>query len=113
MDLLSALVGLFGGALNYFGVDRQASAAEAIARERGATARAFYDLLADLGMSKERIEEIRAMFAQSVAQEEATVQRTRIFYNYQALAAARGMVIALAGAGILGVALYLAAKEGA
>ena len=111
MDLLSALVGLFGGALNYFGVDRQASAAEAIARERGATARAWYDTLARLGLSQERINEIRSWFARDVAWEEGDVQRTRIFYNYQALVSARGAVIALAGAGLLAFALYLAAKE--
>ena len=111
MEVVSAIFGALGGVFNFLGVDRQAAAAEAIARERGATARAFYDALAQLGLSQERIAEIRAMFGRDVAWTEGDVQRTRIFYNYQALASARGMAVALAGAGLLAFALYLAAKE--
>ncbi len=111
MEILSAIVGLVGGALSYLGVDRQASAAERIARERGATARAWYDTLARLGLSQERINEIRSWFARDVAWEEADVQRARIFFNHQAFVSAQGTLIAITGAGLLALALYLAAKE--
>ena len=111
MDLVSAIAGLLGGALSYFGVDRQASAAEAIARERGATARAWYDALVEGWLSQERINEIRSWFARDVAWEEGDVQRARLFFNFQAFASAQRTVIALAGAGLLALALYLAAKE--
>lgn len=111
MEILSAITGVIGGALNYFSVDRQASAAERIAHERAETARSWFDALVKGWLSQERIHEIQAWFGRDVAWEEGDVQRTRIFYNYQALAAARGMVISLAGAALLGLALYLAAKE--
>ena len=111
MEILSAIVGLIGGALNYLGVDRQASAAERIARERTEVARAWYDALVEGWLSQERINEIRAWFGRDVAWEEGDVQRARIFYNYQALASTRGTIVALAGAGLLAFALYLAAKE--
>jgi len=111
MDLVSAVVGTIGGLVQYFGADRQARAAETIVRERETTARAWYDTLVEGWLSQERIQEIQNWFARDVAWEEGDVQRTRIFYNYQALVSARGVVIALAGAGLLGLALYLAAKE--
>jgi len=99
VEILSAIVGLFGGALNYLGVDRQASAAERIARERTEAARAWYDALVEGWLSQERINEIRAWFGRDVAWEEGDVQRARI------------LIVALAGAGLLALALYLAAKE--
>lgn len=111
MEPISAVLGLLGGVFNYLGVDRQASAAEAIARERSATARAWYDTLTQGWLSQERVNEIRAWFGRDVAWTEGDVQRTRIFYNYQALATARGTLIALAGASLIGFALYLATKE--
>jgi len=111
VELVSAVIGAIGGLFQYAGVDRQARAAETIAREREATARAWYDTLVEGWLSQERIQEIQSWFARDVAWEEGDVQRTRIFYNYQALVSARGVVIALAGAGLVGLALYLAAKE--
>lgn len=111
MELVSAILGALGGVFNFLGVDRQASAAEAIARERGATARAFYDALARLGLSQERIAEIKARFGSQVAWDEARVQRARLLYNYMAFAAAQKGLVVVAGAGLLAFALYLAAKE--
>jgi len=115
MDLVSAILGLVGGAVSgafsYFGIDRQARAAETISREREATARAWYETLAEGCLSQERMNEIRAWFGRDVAWEEGDVQRSRLFYNFQAFDRAQKTAIVLAGAGLVGFALYLATRE--
>ena len=111
MEVVSAILGALGGVFNFLGADRQASAAENIAKTRQQIAQDWFDTLTQGWLSQERIAEIGAYFGRDVAQEEGDVQRTRIFYNYQSLATARGMIVALAGAGLLGLTVYLAAKE--
>jgi len=111
MEIVSAVVSLIGGALQLFGINRQASAAETIAFEREKTARAWFDTIAEGWKSQERIAEIRAWFGRDVAWEEGDVQRTRIFYNYQALTNMKQALIAAAGVSLLGIAVYLGLKE--
>ena len=113
MEIVSAIVGLASGLFGFLGADRKASAAENIARERAATAQAYYDLLARLGLSQQQIAEIKARYGSQVAWDEAGVQRARLLYNYLAFAAAQRGLVVMAGAGLLAVALYFAAKEDA
>jgi len=99
VEIVSAIVGLASGLFGFLGADRKASAAENIARERKQAQLAWFDALTQGWRDWANIAEIKALTGRDVANEEADVQRTRIFYNYQALAATQGTLVAAVGRG--------------
>jgi hypothetical protein len=100
-----------GGIFNFLGVDRQARAVEEAGRSQERATRSLVD-----GAIVKWHELGRIVEAQVGAIKDATfwqqdTQRTRIYYNYKALQASQGLVLLGVGAGLVGLSLYLSAKE--
>ncbi len=116
MEPLTALLDLGGsivsGIANYFAADRQASAIERVSENQLKGQLGWYDTLKSWFASQERQAETEAWFGRDVAWSEADVQRARIYYNFQAATALRGAIVAVAGAGLVALAIYAAGKEG-
>ncbi len=116
MEPLTALVDLGGsivsGIASYFAADRQASAIEHASDNQLKGQLGWYDTLKSWFASQERQSETEAWFGRDVAWSNADVQRTRIFYNFQAATALRGAIVAVAGAGLIALAVFAAGKEG-
>jgi hypothetical protein len=114
VDPFTAVLGFLGNAVGgvagYFTADRQASAAENVADAQRDAKLAWFKALVKGWDTQAHIDEMKAWFGRDVAWIEGDTQRTRIFYNYRALAAMRGVVISLAGVALLGLAVYLSEK---
>ncbi len=112
--LLGALIGLggdiVGGVTGFFTADRQARAIEHGQDVQRDIARYGYDALTTWYNQLGDIAGLNALLGQTQAREQGDAARARYYFGYKTAEALRGTLIAVAGAGLVAVAIYAAMK---
>jgi hypothetical protein len=109
--VLGFLGNLVGGVLQWMGVDRQARAAEEVARSQERQTRSLVDAAIATWAEWRRAQEAAASAARDATYWQQGTQRTRIYYNYQAARTGQAVLLLAAGAGLLGLALWRMSHE--
>ncbi len=106
MEVLGFLGSALGGLFNFLGVSRQAQAVEEAARAQERSTRNLVDGAIATWAEWRRAQEAAAGAARDATYWQQTTQRTRIYYNYQAARIGQAALLLVAGAGLLGLALW-------
>ena len=114
MDPLLALVSLggdiVGGLSSFFTADRQARAIEHGQYVQRDIARYGYDALITWYYQLGDIAGLNALLGQTQAREQGDATRAKYYFGYKTAEAMRGTLIAVAGAGLVAVAIYAAMR---
>lgn len=112
---MEALLGLLGNALGglfgFLGADRQARAVEEVAQSRERSIRNLVDAAIVQWHELGRIVEAQVGAVRDATYWQQETQRTRVYYNYKALQASQGLLLLGAGAGLVGLAVWLGSRE--
>jgi len=110
--ILGFLGNVLGGFFHFLGVDRQARAVEEAARSQERATRSLVDAAIVQWHELGRMVDAQMGALRDVTFWQQDTQRTRIYYNFKAVQASQGLVLLGVGAGLVGLSLYLSAKEG-
>ena len=111
MEVLGFLGQALGGFFNFLGASRQAQAVEEVARSQERSTRSLVDAAIATWAEWRRAQEAAASAARDATYWEQTTQRTRIYYNYQAARTGQAALLLVAGAGLVGLALWRMSHE--
>jgi len=115
VEPVTALIGLasnaIGGIFSFLSVDRQASVADHQISADLKAKQSYFDAWLQSVLSQERTALAGYEYGAELSWNNADVQRDRVFYNYQSAVALRGAFVAVAGAALLGLAVYAALRE--
>jgi hypothetical protein len=109
--ILAILGSAVGGLFQFLGMDRQARAVEEAARSQERATRSLVDAAIVQWHELGRMVDAQMGALRDVTFWQQDTQRTRIYYNFKALQASQGLVLLGVGAGLVGLTLYLSAKE--
>ena len=115
MELAVAIIGLLGsvvgGAGNYLGIGRQASAIEYQSDVARDIQLGGFNAWVEGMLARERALIAGLHYQRDIDWIQGDIQRDRIFYNYMAANALRSSLVTVAGAALLAMVAYLVAKE--
>lgn len=109
--LLGVLGNALGGFFGFLGADRQARAVEEVAQSRERSIKNLVDAAIVQWHELGRIVEAQMGTAREAVYWGQSTQRSRIYYNYKALQASQGLLLLGAGAGLVGLAVWLGSRE--
>lgn len=110
--VLAFLGNLVGPLFGWMAADRQAEAAEEVAKSQERATRSLVDAAIVQWHELGRMWEAQMGASRDATYWQEATQRTRVYYNFKALQASQGLLLLGAGVGLAGLAVWLGAREG-
>lgn len=115
MEIVSALLGFGSNLLNVFSRTDQTRAKERIERGQQEVDRRAIEAQERIALEqiwgRERAEQIQAWLGKTQIREQSQIERTRAFYGFATARELRGTYVAIAGVGLVALALFFSRKE--